>query len=229
MKRQLLFNVCVWLTAFAAPAVASADTIFSNFGAGFAYNASEGNVVGNAFDGNDYAEGDTFTPSSTVTFGSLRIALSCFSGCPAPDAFLVSLTVDNGDQPGTVLESFGVAGSSLGLFGAHNAPLVLNSAVKPLLIAGNQYWVTVAADAKDSIEWNLNSTGDPSDQAISTDNASTWFSPSGQTPGAYEVDSASSPVPEPRYPGLLLCIGVLGGIIRKFHRRLNSDIRQVRN
>jgi hypothetical protein len=47
-----------------------------------------------------------------------------------------------------------------------------------------------------AIAWNDNLTNDPSDQAVSSDGGATWFSPSGMTPSAYEVDGTTS-VPEP--------------------------------
>ena len=178
-------------------------SIFSNFGPGQSYGASVGDSVGNYFDGNNYAEGSLFTPTATATFGSLQIALSCAFLCP--DTFTVALDRDNGDQPGAAIESFVVSGAVLGTFGDANSPLVLDSVLQPTLTAGTQYWLTVAnASGNDSIEWNLNTTGDTSDQAISTDGGTTWFSPSGQTPGAYEVDSSALVTPEPGSTGLLI-------------------------
>jgi hypothetical protein len=66
-----------------------------------------------------------------------------------------------------------------------------------------QYWVTVSSGISDSIAWNLTSTGDLSDEAISSDGGATWFSPSGLTPGAVQVNGATAPVPEPSSLGLL--------------------------
>jgi hypothetical protein len=180
---------------FMVPTVSRADDIpFTNFGAAYSYNTGVGNTVGNAFDGNNYAEGDTFTPSLSESFTSLRIALSCLFGCP--DNFDVSLTGSAGGAPGAVLTNFIVNGASLGVFGANNAPLILNPVLSPMLTAGTQYWITVRSDLNDSIAWNLNSTGDVAANAISSDGGLTWFSPSGQTPGAFEVDGGTA-VPEP--------------------------------
>lgn len=197
------------------PFGARADILISNFGPGLAYNTSGGNAVGNAFDNNTYAEGDTFTPTFTATFSSLDIALGCAFVCPDP--FNVSLTSDNGGQPGAVIETFSVAGSSLGPSGSNNAPLVLNSALNPVLTAGLPYWITVTSDLSDSISWNWNSTGDTSAEAISTDGGATWFSPSGQTPGALEVDGSPiiSSTPEPSSAACLMLALLLLPAIRK--------------
>jgi hypothetical protein len=196
---------------FMAPTVSRADVIFTNFGGGLSYNTSNANSVGNAFDGNNYAQGDTFTSGVTESLQSLTIALSCFGPNACPDNFFVQLNANSAGAPGAALESFSVTGASLGLLGNNNAPLVLNSVLHPLLGAGTEYWVSVRSDLNDSIGWNLNTTGDISSEAISTDGGVNWFSPSGLTPGAYEVDGNSGAVPEPAsVPVLASMIAVIG-------------------
>ena len=190
------------LCAAAAP-TAQAGVVFTNFGPSLAYDTGSGNPVGNAFDGNDYAGGDAFTPSQTGVLSSLRLALSCAFGCADP--FNVSLTADNGDQPGTVLENFTVQGTALGAFALNNPPLLLTSLVHPQLHLGTQYWVAISSPISDAISWNLNTSGDSSDQAISTDGGATWFSPSGNTPSALEVSVApAATTPEPGTLAFLL-------------------------
>jgi len=196
-RSAILTGMGVWTLLFAASSVSRADVVlFSNFGPSFGYNTTGGNPVGNAFDGNNYAQGDTFTPTTSANFSSLDIALSCAFACP--DNFTVSLDANSSDAPGAALETFAVAGPSLGALGANNPPLILNSVMHPLLTAGTQYWVTVASDLSNSIAWNWNSTSDTSDEAVSTDGGATWFSPSGLTPGAYQVNGVqSTTTPEP--------------------------------
>ena len=123
-----------------APAQSNADIVFSNFDTGFGYNTAEGNPVGNAFDGNLYAEADTFTASSSATFSELKIALSCVDAGLCPSDFTVSLVADAGNQPGGLIESFMVKDGSLGQLGQNNAPLILDSVLQPMLSAGVQYW-----------------------------------------------------------------------------------------
>jgi hypothetical protein len=223
-RSRILTTMGVWTLLFAAPAVSRADVVlFTNFGAGFSYNTGAGNFVGNAFDGsgNNYAEGDTFTPTTSANFSTLDIALSCFLACP--DNLTVSLDKNNAGVPGAVLESFTVAGPSLGAFGANNPPVALTAVGPPILLtAGTPYWVTVSADLNDSITWNWNSTGDTSSQAISTDGGTTWFAPSGLTPGAYQVNGTpvTTVVPEPgalvllTTVLLLLALGNPGALVR---------------
>lgn len=186
-----------------------AATIFSNFAPGSGYSTTQSNPVGNAFDGNDYAEGDTFTSATTATFSSLHIALSCFATCSS--TFSVRLTRDSGGQPGTTIESFNSPAASLGVLGANNPALVFNSSLLPILLAGTPYWITISSNPTDSIGWNLNSTGDASPQALSTDGGATWFAPSGNTPGAFQIDAIPlAVVPEPSSVQMLLLAGFSG-------------------
>jgi len=196
----------------AVSSVAEASTVFTNFGPALTYDITSGKPVGNAFDGNQYAEADSFIPAAGGSLQSLRLALSCAFSCPDP--FGVSLTIDIAHQPGLVLESFVIAGGALGPLGTDSPPLLLLSVLHPALTKGTQYWVTVGADLTDTVAWNLKTTGDVSDQAISTDNGATWFAPSGLTPGALEVDA----VPEPGSWGLLVSGALLLSLLLQRRR-----------
>jgi hypothetical protein len=203
---EVALGLCVLLYL---PAVSSAATIFTNLGAGNSYDITEGNFVGNDFVGDNLTEGDTFTPTTSAAFGSLDIALSC-SIASCPDSYTVSLTQDSGaDSPGTAIESFVGSGLLLGQLNVDNPLVVLNSVLTPTLTAGTQYWITVSTDLNNSIIWNFNNTGDTSDQAISSDGGATWFSPSGLTPGAYQVNGTVSSVTTPEPGTFALLMGVL--------------------
>ena len=190
--------------------VAAASSIFTNFGAGQSYNIGAGNPIGNAFDGNTYAQGDSFVSGGNFNLASINLALSYVFPGSAPDDFSVALTNNSGDAPGaTVLETWTVPGSALGALGTNHSVLILMSVLNPVLTNGTRYWVTVSSDLNDSIAWNWNSTGDSNDAAISLDAGTSWFSPSGITPGALEVDGqVIIPTPEPSTI-LLLCTGFL--------------------
>jgi hypothetical protein len=204
-------------------ATARADSIiFTNFGPGFSYNTSLGNIVGNDFVGDNLALGGTFTPTVAAKFSSLDIALSNFS-VTNTDTLAVSLDANKGGVPGATLESFTVLPGVLGTFGNNNAPLVLNSFLMPPLTAGTEYWVTVSdvtAGATDTNVWSLNSTGDMSSTAISADGGTTWFAPSGMTPGAYQVNGVAVPAPivGAGLPGLIIAGGGLLALWRRRRR-----------
>jgi hypothetical protein len=215
MDTMKYFKIFLTTIAFAAFVIgtspfAAATPIFTNFGAGQSYDTSGGNPIGNAFDGNTYAEGDTFVSGGNFNLGSITLALSYVFPGSVPDNFTVALKTDSGNAPGsTVLESWTVLGIALGPLGTNHLPLTLTSVLNPALTNGTRYWVTGSSDSNDSIAWNWNSTGDSSDEAISLDGGSSWFSPSGLTSGALEVDSrVIVPTPEPSTI-VLLCTGLL--------------------
>ena len=184
------------------PAIAQAQVMFSNFGPSQSYNPDGGNFVGNAFDGNNYAESGAFTPLFTGALSSLDIALSLPNGAPNT-GLIINIQDDLGGQPGAIETSILVTDiSSLQATGGNNSPLVVDASLGSHpgveLTALTQYWLTVSAvDSSDSYTWNWNTVGDPSPEAISTDGGASWFSPSGLTPGAFEVDATA--VPEPNY------------------------------
>ncbi len=208
----LLSALAIYAVVLAGPTAARADIVFTNFGPSFLYDVTEGNPIGNGQDGttNNYAEGETFTPINDYTLSTIYVALSDAAGSTNTDPLIVNLTTDAGDQPGTVLESFTIAPGTLGTLGANNAPIALTSLLNPALTAGTQYWVTVSdALGIDAFIWNQNNSGDSADQAQSSDGGATWLSPSGNTPGAFEVDgtlvaTVGAITPE---PGSLVLLG----------------------
>jgi hypothetical protein len=176
--------------------VAHASIIFTNLGAGQSYDVTQGNPVGNDFAGDNAAQGETFTPTVTATLTSIEVALSCIVACPAIETFLISVTRDSSDAPGAAIESYGFTDGALPGLGNNHPLIMATSVLHPVLTAGTQYWITVSSSVNFAISWNDNNTGDTSDQAISSDGGSTWFSPSGMTPSAFEVDGTTS-APEP--------------------------------
>jgi hypothetical protein len=191
-------GLLIGLLLAALPALSPASVIFTNFGPALGYDTLQGNPVGNDFGGDNAAEGDSFTPGSTAKFGSALLALNCAAGCPVASSFAISLDADNADAPGAVIESFLFPATTLGTQGTNNAPIMVTSILKPTLTAGARYWITVSSSTNFAISWSLNTTGDASDQAVSSDGGASWFAPSGMTPSALEVDSTTtSSVPEP--------------------------------
>jgi len=200
----------ILLIAVALPSLAPGSVIFSNLGPGQSYDITQGNPLGNDFLGDVAAQGDTFTPTATAALAFMDLALSCVANCGSPQSFDVELRADSFDAPGAVIESFSFTGIPLGTLGNDNPLITATSILHPTLTPANQYWVTVSASNNFFIAWNHNVTGDPSDQAVSSDGGSTWFSPSGMTPSAYEVEGIIS-TPEPSTL-LLFCSASLLGL-----------------
>jgi hypothetical protein len=193
----MIKSLRIFLLAVSLPAIAPASIIFTNLGAGQSYDMTQGNPVGNDFAGDNAAQGDTFTPTASATLSSIEVALTCIVDCPASESFTVALRANIADAPGAVIESFTFTGRTLGALGNNNPLITATSVLHPTLTAGTQYWITVSSLVNFAISWNDNGTGDTSDQAISSDGGASWFSPSGMTPSAYEVDGTITGVPEP--------------------------------
>jgi hypothetical protein len=221
-RSKLLANLGALALMIAAPAVSRASTVYSNFTGSFLFNSGGGNLVGDdgLGIGDNLGQGDTFTPGATYTFQSLEIALSCefsTSAANCPDDVTVDLETSSSNAPsGTILESFTVTGRTLQTLGA-TGYTPLTSLVNPTLTSSVQYWIVVLADTNDTVVWNWNTAGDSSAQAVSSDGGTTWLSPSGQAPGAYEVDGAlvGNSTPEPGTLGMILGGGALLGLLRK--------------
>jgi len=203
------------------PRPADATTIYSNFGAGLAYDTATANPVGlDFFTGDVDAQAASFASGVNAVLTSITIALSDFGGTNG-SPLTVTLRSDIGGLPDGVLETFVIPALTLGSFGNANAPLMLISAANPSLLLGQRYWVAVAAAASDPVAWNLYSIGAADGTATSVDGGATWNN-LGVTPGAYEVAGTVSTVPE---PGSLLLIGT--GIVAASIRRRFGAITRI--
>jgi hypothetical protein len=179
---------------------AKAETIFNNFGPGDTYQKNSSYVIGLAGGGTfTSSQGDGFrVTGGNYTLNSLTLALCIVSG---PNAVDVQFRADAGGVPGTILETFHF--SNLGQFGKLNPPVVGTSELHPLLLEGEEYWVTASAGDQTTAGWNLNSTGDFGDVAFSRDEGP--FTVTQRPLAAMRIDA----VPEPTTI-TLLSIGIVG-------------------
>jgi hypothetical protein len=220
MTRQFRGILAMFALAIAAPAVAPATVIFTNFASSTPlYDDTNSNPIVNLGTGLDFGQGETFTPGQNATLTQIQLALGCTfqDTCTGTDIYTVSLTSDAGNQPGASIESFTIFGDTLDTFGVNVVPLKLTSVLLPALTAGTQYWVTVTTTSTDQISWNLNNTlpaDAQADQALSFDGGESWIVPSGNMNGAFEVDGA---IPEPATAllmgGGLVLTGLLGKLL----------------
>jgi hypothetical protein len=212
----------------AVPTMARADIIFSNFGPGQTYDVNNGNPIGNGLDGsgNNYAQAVSFIAPANYTVTSVSVALAGFGTSGTNDDPLFgTFNADNGDSPGTVLASTTAPPGILGPLGNNNPLVVVNGASIPI-VAGERYWITISdTNGNGSVAWNLNITGDTNDTGTSTDGGMTWFSPSFQTPGAFEVDGTLATTVTPE-PGSLALLGT-GAMALLGGRRLGRRARRA--
>jgi hypothetical protein len=122
-----------------------------------------------------------------------------------PNAVDVQLRANAGGLPGTVLETFHF--DNLGTFGNPNPPVIATSTLHPLLLDGEQYWITASASDLTDIAWNLNSIKDVGPHAISQNGEP--FTVATDDRGAFRVDASSNAVPEPASL-TMLGLGALG-------------------
>jgi len=203
-----------------APSVSRASVVYSNLGVGSS-SSIDGNEVGNDGVGDNLAEGDTFTPAANFTLTALQLALSCWGTCA--NSYTVELTNDASGVPGaSILFSSVQLGTALAAPSTTSLVTIATTAVS--LVAGTSYWVVVLPDAAgtDEIQWNWNTTGDPSNLATAFAGGGagdTWFTLGG-TPSAYEVDGnlVTAGTPEPGTLGLMLGGGLLISLLRKVAR-----------
>lgn len=122
-----------------------------------------------------------FTPAVTVPLEQIDLALVWHSG---PNLLKLELTVDNNDNPGTVLETW-TLGPLLG-FG-DNPPLTALSVLHPQLIAGVKYDIVALPTDDQWAGWNLNDQGIFGYSLISRDYGASWELFGGPPLAAFDV------------------------------------------
>jgi hypothetical protein len=195
-----------------------ADTLFSNFGPGDAYNAASGWSIStaNSLAGAAFVQGEAFTPSITAQLYTIRAAINHISG---KNEIILRVATDEAGHPGTTLETFDLVGQ-MGKFGSLNAPLTFTSVSRPLLTAGQRYWLVGFGTGDTWAAWNWNSIADTGPHARSGDDGSRYTITT-DVRGAFEVQGGPDGprlTPEPA-TGTLLCLGTIGLLGLAWRRR----------
>ena len=206
MRIACFFTLSLALVVLASPA--QADLIYSTFGPGNSYGIS-GHPVGFS---DNILNAVSFTPATTVTFDSARLAVAHLGGS---NAFTVYLAGNSLGTPGSAIETFS------GLVFPSPGVVTVTSGVHPVLTAGTTYWVVVQAmnppNSYGATLWN--------DQGIVGGWAHTesgaWYTGSDVTGSnatpAFDV-SGTQVVPEPSTLALLGASGLLL-LLRRAYRR----------
>ena len=208
MKRSVL-KCASFAATLAIGASAQANTIFSDFGPGGAFDTITSEVVSGptGFFAGTQTPAWAFTSGGDYAVGQIDLALSNFAGT---NSAVVSLWTDVGGALGTELGSWAVSGQP-----SDSTPLTsINGITGVNLTSGDSYFVQVEAGASDTFDgWSLNTQGYVSDFA------NNGFSGAQNTAGAFDVLSPSAAAPEPNAWALMI-VGTFGtGALLRTRRR----------
>jgi len=160
-----------------------ADTIFSDFGPGGSYAASNYGLS------TSQTVANAFTPTADYTLGQIDLGLTHFSGTNAVD---VDLRNDSSGAPGSLIESWTL--TSLPAYGSTLDTAETVTAVgTAFLLQGTQYWLQVSTgDSTTIAAWMQN------DQNVIGSVYFTRFGTVTNVLSAFDVlGTPSSTVPEP--------------------------------
>lgn len=218
MKNQL-FVIAVAVILFVIPMQAQADVIFSDFGTSPGYNNGDGLLV-TTYQGGSTWQADGFTPTANYNLTTIEVALSRWAH--GSNTATVWLEKDNGGTPagtGSAIETYSLTG--LPNFGSSGPFVTGTSLLKPLLAAGQQYWLVAYPTFGGSrLVWNQNDNNySGPTYASSSGTAGSWGT--GNSPslfGAMRIsgDPVAHTSPE---PASMLLFGFGGLAMAAFKRR----------
>jgi hypothetical protein len=187
--------------AQAQPLVQPPISVYNSFGAGNSYNTSIAwGVSGASVSGGYRGQAQFFIPGISGYLDQIQLATIHESGSGLSNFYIAQ---DNGSGiPGNILESW------IGVQNAANGLLTINSAVQPLLQAGQEYWLCDEPGAANSYNaWYQNNQGISPGDAFDRSEWGWDTIPAGiETAGVFNV--SVMPVPEPPV-GALAFLGVI--------------------
>lgn len=203
--RSRLFALATCLTLAAS---AHAQVLKSNFGPGDSFNAGTSYVIVGTGSFISYqAISVTFVPSATAPLGSVDLGANRNLGT---NSYVISLSVDNGGQPGALLESWTTTLPGSGVVTS------LTSVVNPLLDSSTTYWLTLEAGAPNAFGgWAFNDQGDTG-HFLQSSSGGAWVAQGGTAP-VYRINGAGASAPEPGSVALL-GLGIAAAGVARWRR-----------
>jgi hypothetical protein len=200
-----------------------AYVLFSNLGPGDTYDGTQGysvSAIGSEA-AMEVAQAMPFTPTSSASLRSIELAVQLASGTNAVN---VQLLNDNGNSPGSVIETYLAVDQMVPFDMTSAGSLVkVDSLINPVLTAGTQYWVAAFPGAPDNWSiWTL-SNSDVRPTAESLDGGVTWTVFPSSPVAAFRVNA----VPEPASLTISSLLVVAG--LAVYNRRWHINRRRWRS
>jgi hypothetical protein len=197
---------------------ASADVLYSNFGADDAYDTTFGWTLsfGGPLGGDAYEDAVAFTVTGgDYYFDSADVAVNLFYG---PDLVHFNLHADGGGTPGAVLDSTSASGTVTP--GTLAPPMNANFGGDVLLQNGQTYWLALRTDDTDAhLSWAFNVVNDFGLRAWQVNNGP--WNPAHGIPGTdsergvFRINGTLA-IPA---PGMLALLAIAGATQRPRRRR----------
>ena len=182
-----------------SPVIPPTVSVYNSFGPGNSFgNGIVWGIVGSSVSGGYRGQAQFFVPNISGNLAQIQLATYHVSGSDLSNFFIAQ---DNGSGlPGSILESW------TGVHNAANGVLTINSAVQPLLQAGQEYWLCdEPGDPTSKNGWWQNNQGISPGDAF--DNSEWgWGTISGGIEDAGVFNISVVPVPEPS----VAAFGLLG-------------------
>jgi hypothetical protein len=163
MEREIMQSIqhaaCGLIVFAGCVGAASADVLYSNFGANDIYDTTYGWTLayGGPLGGDIYEDAAAFTVTGgDYFFNSAEVAVSRFWG---PDIVYFNLHADDGGIPGAVLDSTSASGTVAP--GTLAPPMVADFGGDFVLQDGQTYWIALRTEETDAhLSWAFNVVDD---------------------------------------------------------------------
>jgi hypothetical protein len=200
---------------------ASAEVLYSNFGAGDTYDIEYGWTLsyGGPLGGDAYEDAVAFTiTGGDYYFDSAQVAVNHFWG---PDLVNFNLHADDGGVPGIILDS--TSASGVHPPGTQSSPMTANFGGDTILQDGQTYWLALRTEEEDAwLSWAFNIVDDFGLRAWQLNNGP--WNPVYGTPGTdsergvFRINGTLVPA-----PGMLALLAVAGAMGRRCSRCRRRD------